>query len=333
MNSYILQSLEKVHKHIQQNYIQQKRVAKERAFAKQLEYGFQGVVEYFKYGENAILTPTQQQIAQDLVSTGRFPQSLFTSFTAGKEAERGESGFKFEQELGKFVQKIFETDIPVVVGDRKVTTGQIINLSQGKIPPMMKVSPSQQSSSRIREKIKEMSAAQAKKEGYNFVQLAQATGVIDLQVPKSSLQLTYSYSPATKNFLNILQGANITAKCYTNVHAISSGKTGLYRTLSAVLTEAQIPEEIDTLYYYFRRRKRSEKEPLQHMSHISFAYNVLGFGQYVDIDGKLQRLQETDYLIVFDKNLQTIRVRSTRALVYDYVTQSTSTARYPTIKL
>ena len=336
MNSSILSSLDTVHRYVQENYVQQKRVAKERSLAKQLEYGFQGIVTYFKTNNLSLLTPSQQQIAQDLISTRRFPTNLFVSFGAGQESRRGESGFRFEQELGQFIQAIFETDVPIVVGDRKVTTGQIINITSSKAPPTIKVKPSKESGQKLTKQIEDMSLAEARKQGHSLVRLAAATGVIDLSIPNSQLQLSYEYAPITKNFLNILQGANITAKCYTNTQAISSGKTTLNRTLSAVVSEAKIPKEIDTLYYYLRYRRRStqeQKEALQHMSHISFAYNVLGLGQYMDTEGVLQKLGETDYLIVFDKTLQTIRVRSTRALVYDYLQTSKSTARYPVIKL
>lgn len=330
----ILNSLKSIHKDIERSYIQEKRAIADKRKAMEIEYGFQGILYYFKRSSTNFLQPAQKDIVQDLLINHQIPAQLFSTFTSGVESEGiGASGQRFEEELEMFFKHIFETEgnLPIKVGDRQVYTGTTITVGNTKAMPQMKVEISKNTSEQLNKKIEKMSLGSVK-EG-SIVRQAAASGVIDLTVPNSIKSLGFEYSDATKRFLNLLKGANITAKCYTNTKTISSGNTGLYRMLSSVLKSINRENDIDMYYRYFRGS--SSKLPMEakkHLSDMTFAYQLLGLGQYIDINGTMQQLNTTDFLIVFDKSTQQIKVRSTKALALEYL-QGNSIARHPVIKL
>ena len=81
--------------------------------------------------------------------------------------------------------------------------------------------------------------------------------------------------------------ANITAKCYTNMTSISFGKANYFRSLSSVLSDLGYDKDYILAFYHNSQRVRYNSISGAHKAHIRFAYEVLGIGQYIDINGTL----------------------------------------------
>jgi len=114
-----------------------------------------------------------------------------------------------------------------------------------------------------------------------------------LKIPKSTISLEYATTNEVQEFLSLLQGSNITAKNYTNMNSIHLGSTKYFRVVSSIMEDIGManstPSILDVYYKTYRARVNSKTKPQMypHKVHMRFAYELLGAGQYYDINGQL----------------------------------------------
>lgn len=327
---------EQLHDQIRIKYINDKKAILENTRARILEKGFNELLIGLQAQSlnQQGFSPNVGHIAYDLISNYNFPTGLFQAMKINPTQEKQsnfQQGFQFEKDLESLLQTLFSTNVPLAIGDQQVHPGMIFNPQGTNLPGNLKVMVPKQ----VGQEIQKMTLKHAKEKGIQAVYLAEATGVIDLQTPSSALTLQYNYHASTKMFLQTLRNIRITAKSYTDVTSIASGKTSLYRSISSVLSDLGYgPSIIESVYkYYNQGRKKLNFEDKNHLNHLVYVYQVLGVGQYIDINGVPQRLAETDYLVVYDRKNNVIKVRSTRALALNNLQNKKVFARYPLINL
>lgn len=333
-----LTAREDVHKSLE-NYVQSKNAGSSRGKARLLETHFQRFFQYFRTPKTDVASSLMPLTKQDraIILGQNIPPNLFDFYDVPDNQLSGtQKGNLFETRLAEVIEKLLETNIPVQVGSQKVTTGVTINVSKTSLPPKFSVVVPKTVSNGITNYIK-MTLQEARNQGYNIVYPAGVSGLVDLSVPNSQLNISYTPTPFIQSFLTLLKGAQITAKSYTSMTKISTGKTGTYRILASTLPMLGHSDKLKhmaAMYTAKTQDKGVNQDKAKHLSHLVFAYQIFGMGQYIDIQGKLQRLRETNYLVVFDRSSQTIRVRSTADLAYQYIVQGKGgIARYPVINL
>ena len=94
---------------------------------------------------------------------------------------------------------------------------------------------------------------------------------------------------------------------------MKSNKKAVLVCSNAGLDYLNYPEDIALKVYYATRNRNTTIA--EHKYHLRYAYEVLGPGQYYDINGQLQSLGMTNFLFVFDKTARYIYVRSTIDIV------------------
>ena len=316
------EKLNKVHLDIQERYVQQKKAAQEAARAHKIELLFNEILDYFLMPTSSLIS--NAEVARDLSALGLFPGQLFNY----KDSTLSDSklGFQFEQDLETLFQRLFNVlNEKLVTGAEKVYSKMTITGEEFANLPFRAIDIC---SEETNEWIKFSYGQQRKVSPTDLVRQAGVYGKIDLKIPNSTATIKYQYSAKLQTLIRLLQGANITAKCYTDMKSVSFGKANYFRSLSSVLTELNYSkQDIMNLYKSTEKVKYSSFSGA-HKSHIRYAYEVLGIGQYIDINGVLQPFGTTDYLIVFDKNANRVRVRSTKDLVRQYMLKTQGTKTY-----
>lgn len=336
LNTQIIR--EDIHSSLE-NYIKSKKISADTNKARMLENYFQKFFQYFRTPKNNIASSLNPLTKQDrAVLLGQnIPPTLFDFYDISDEKMSSTTkGNLFETRLAEVIEKLFQANTPIQVGSQQVTTGIAINAKEASLPGNMKIIVPKAVNNGVMKYIK-MTLAEAKQQGYNMVYPAGVSGLVDLSVPNSTITINYQLTPFLKTFIHLLKGAQITAKSYTSMTSISTGRTGTYRIMSSVLPMIGHKDKIKymaALYTTKTKDAKTNKEKAQHLSHLVFAYQIFGMGQYVDIQGRLQHLKDANFLVVFDRGNQTIRVRSTANLAYQYVVEKKGgIARYPVINL
>lgn len=336
---WYIEQLEDTHDQLLR-YIQEKKKQNSIVSAKTLETYLQRLFQYFRAPVDPMalgIMPLSSDIEQQLEFELGIPKNLF-NFLDSQNINDFEKGNLFEKNLSETIMKLLEINVPIQVGQNKVTSNMLIDLNQTSLHWNLKVQVPKEVNKGINEFI-EMNVKEARKKGYKTAYLASASGVIDINVPQSKKTLTYQPLPFLNTLNHLLRGANITAKCYTNTNQIHLGNSNLLRIITSiydVLGKSQA--ETSKIYKIFNSRNSNlknmvrQKEYQKHLSHYTYVYQILGAGQYIDIEGKLQPLSTTNYLIVFDRKANTVFVRSTLELAEKYMFTNL-TARKPYINL
>lgn len=266
------------------------------------------------------------EIANDLKNLGLFPGQLFNYNNSA--LSDSQLGFQFEKDLEILFQRLFNVlNQQLVTGTEKVYSKMTLTGEEFINLPIRAIDICSQETN---EWLKFQYGQTKQIKPTDLVRQAGVYGKIDLKVPNSIATIKYEYSSKLQTLIYLLQGANITAKCYTNVSSISFGKANYFRSLSSVLSDlGYSKQDIMGLYKSTNNVKYSSLSGA-HKAHIRYAYEVLGVGQYVDINGQLQPFGTTDYLVVFNKSANRIHVRSTRDLVRQYMLKTQGTKTYTT---
>lgn len=304
---------EKVHDPIMERYVEEKRAIQESIRARFIEERLNKVIFYFTLPSSTLIP--NSVIAQDLQRIGLFPGKLF------RYSKDTSSGVKFEKDLQTLFQRLYNVSDELQVGQTKVYTNiSLLGSDIAKLP----IRALDLYSKNINEWLKFQYGNNQQIKPTDLVRQAGVQGKVDLKLPNSMAQIQYQYSTELQTLLTLLKGANITAKNYTNMQAISFGKANYFRALSSVLGELGFGNNEILSTYFQTNRQGTKTASGLHKAHIRMAYEVLGIGQYVDSNGQLQSFGQTDYLIVFNKSSGQVKVRSTRDIVRQYINKTTS---------
>lgn len=317
--SWLQQQSTEIHKKVEMQYARAKEAQRDWKKAKEIEVLFNEILLYFK-------TPSpipSSDIAKDLQMLGFLPGELFVYTDSSKTASQ--LGFDFEKDLEILFQRLYQTTESMVVGGQKAYTSlTLLGQDLEKIP----VRAVDVWSDETNKWVKHHYGHNQSINQNSLVRQAGVYGKVDLSIPSSTVAISYDYSDKLKRFLHLLKGANITAKCYTHMTSISFGKANYFRSLSSVLSELGYSRDYILAYYNSSQKVRYNSISGAHKAHIRFAYEVLGIGQYVDVNGTLQPFGTTRFLVVFDKTTQTVKVQSTLYLVNQYLQRTAGTKTY-----
>lgn len=318
------QKLTQVHKDVYERYVEQKKAINEAARAHKIEILFNEILDYFTISSSQPIN--NFEIANDLKALGLIPGQLF-NYTNSSLSD-SQLGFQFEKDLEILFQRIFNVlDQQLVTGAEKVYSKMTITGEELTNLPVKAIDICSQETN---EWLKFQYGQKRQVKPTDLVRQAGVYGKIDLKLPTSMATIQYEYSSKLQTLITLLQGANITAKCYTNVSSVSFGKANYFRSLSSVLSDlGYSKQDIIGIYKATNTVKYSSLSG-SHKAHIRYAYEVLGVGQYVDANGQLQPFGTTDYLIVFNKGANKVHVRSTRDLVRQYMLKTQGTKTYTT---
>lgn len=245
---------------------------------------------------------------QDLLNLGLPVTKLFNY----EDLNASQSGIKFEKDLKTIIDTILGEPVTMKLGSKKIINDISFLGEQLTHIPYYSL---EQWNDKLNEWIPKVFSKDEQRQSNGIYRLGQVQGKIDLRIPNTKITANYKYSPSTLRFIKLLQNMNITAKNYTNMTSVSFGSAKYFRVVTSVMSDLGYENDIALKIYYSTRSARQNTELGQHKYHIRQAYEVLGPGQYYDLDGHLQSLGTTDFLVVYDKKVNTIWVRSTADIV------------------
>ena len=275
----------------------------DNATAKKLEMYFNRILKYVDFGQDSY--GLKDSFVEELIMAGLPINQLFNY----KGMTASMAGIEFEKDLERIASTAFqniENDLgrQLVVGKSTYTGEQLKNIPVRYLDAFNK-----ETDQWIRGKFDK----QTEKESEGLYRLGGVQGKIDVRIPNSAVRIDFNFSPEVLDFINLLRGLNITAKNYTNVSKISFGSASYFRVVTSVMEDLNYPEDVALKVYYATRSRNTTIA--EHKYHLRYAYEVLGPGQYYDINGQLQSLGMTNFLFVFDKTARYIYVRSTVDIV------------------
>lgn len=292
-----------LHNQIMDNYVKLRQASREAMVAKKLEFYFNKIVRYVK---NPKAAWAKDSFILELEKAGIPILQLFNYSNIGASA----AGIKFEEDLAKIASVAFGDVKNLMIGKELVYSHQNYT---GDMLNNLTVRYIDKYDSDLKQWVRTKHKAEEELEAGGLYRLGGVSGKIDVNIPNSMVTLKYDFSQETLEFLNLLRGLRITAKNYTDMKKITFGHASLFRVVSSVLGDLNHPKDIQLKVYYSAKTSRSSLA--EHKYHIRYAYEVLGIGQYYDINGSLQNLGNTNFLFVYDKNSNYIHVRSTKDMV------------------
>lgn len=264
----------------------------------------------------------KDSFVQELIQAGLPINQLFQY----SDLNASKAGVRFEEDIQAIANTVFQNEInnlgsQVVYGKMQFTGEQLKN-----IPVRYLDNFSKDTNEWIRGKF----TKEIEKESFGLYRLGSVQGKTDVRIPNNSVMINFNFSPEVLQFINLLRGLNITAKNYTNIDKISFGSASYFRVVTSVIEDLNYPEEVALKVYYSTRGRNSAAG--YHKYHLRYAYEVLGPGQYYDINGQLQSLGLTNFLFVFSKSQRKIYVRSTANIVRKAIENNVA-SKTPSINL
>lgn len=308
----------KIHDAVMNKYIKEKKANADRARAVRLEKYFNYITRYahaLKTGQvkkrGYFQSSAELRFIRELNQKGVPFMELFNYSLNPNQFSQ--DGFQFETDLIKIFNSI-APDLAQKIGGDKVYSNVNFLYQDIKNIPLRALDYMNED---LNKWIKYNYQHQIQFSADSIVRQAGVFGKIDLTIPKSTIALAYATTNEVREFLSLLQSSNITAKNYTNMNSIHLGSTKYFRVVSSIMEDIGManstPSILDVYYKTYRARINSKTKPQMypHKVHMRFAYELLGAGQYYDINGQLQSLGTTDLLIVYNKSTQEIKVKST----------------------
>ena len=311
MNSSIYKYIEnELHDDLLNKYTIAKRATQDSGKAKELQYYLNIIAMGIrKIKLNPESTEASALLVKELQSQGLDIYKLFNYSNKGQRY-----GFQFENDLQHIINSVFNGNIAENIGSKKAYAKS--TFSGEELSKMVKIKVDQLSQDLqtwVEQKY-------SKKLVYDTGELYRQSGVmgkVDIKVPISSVSINLQDTGPIRRIQHLLSGMNISAKNYTNIASIHLGKSGWFRIVNSLLSDLDKEQLVIATFNITKSTKN--KKIQNHKYHMSFIYELMGVGQYYDINGQLENYGNVDYLIVYNRANEACPfvVRSTAKLVLD----------------
>ena len=301
-----------LHEEIQKKFIEKKEQVFTRGKATELQHYLNLILSLTNSSKTPFDYIEHSMFQQNLLQAGLVPNQLFNKFDKKYSGDTTEIGDWLEENLAKIIDTLSKQS-GSQIGKKRISSRNFgNNLTEiEKIPYGLFEAFDAQGVKLFtacgKDELKRLSGKYKNKIA-NY-RLGGVQGKIDVQGLKGDIVFNFETSPEFNRLIELLRGANISAKNYTDITSIHIGHSNYYRAIMTILDYfGGLGNITNTNKVYYASNAVIES----HRQHIQLAYDLVGAGQmYRDINGNLQSLGSVDYLIIFDKNKSYIHVVST----------------------